>query len=472
MKSKFLKWRGLGMFLALLMCALLGVTDGVAMAAGLGGDMDAPALGNDGAGTAEGQPGRNDKGTHLEGGTGNDNSHGASVGQALVEAPGLMQSDLDKAVLSILPYKTPLDTILRYCEKRNTDSIQVSWATVDIKPFMTTVTADYTEVSTAQTAKLSVSNTLIFAKTQTILVDGVTGADGKSPLMLYVADKDDSTITVIAVNGKMQTSKKITYVPGIDEGTKLFRLGRAAQEIDIQTESYTSYPAVFDNFCQSFKCQVEVSEWYKKSRKNLSWEKEDIKRHAIYEWKMEMEGSFLCGQKGHVWQQGKGDTYFAAGIMSFIDQKYEYSVWDKKALNALSKQVFSGNAGSDRRFFLMGSDLMEAISNINFQDMRDITKGSETLMDITWTTIKTNFGTLYCLNYQMLDEYGMGDQGIVIDPDYLYKYVFEAEHNQSIDKKSTGEANVDADVTTEVCCVALKYPECHMLVKKAATTSA
>ena len=453
------------MMLMLLVCAVLGVTDGGALAVNLGGDMDAPTGGDDGEGSPKGQPGMFDKGTHVEGGTGNEKSHGASITQAQIEAPGLMQTDLDRAVLSILPYKTPLDTILRYCEKRSTDSIQVAWATVDIKPFNTSLTADYTQSETKQEAVLTVENAMIFAKTQTILVDGAKGADGKSPLMLYVSDKSGDTITVIAVNGPLQTGKKITYVPSLESGTKLYRLGRAAQEIDIQTESYTSYPSVFDNYCQSFKCQVEVSEWYKKSRKNLNWEKEDIKRHAIYEWKMEMEGSFLLGQKGHVWQQGRGDTYTAAGVMSFIDQVFEYGTWDKKALNALSKKVFSRNAGSDRRFFLMGSNLMEAISNINFQDMRDITKGSETLMDITWTTIKTNFGTLYCLNYQMLDEYGLSDKGLILDPNYLFKYVFEAEHNQVIDKKSTGEANVDADVTTEVCCLALKYPECHMIVQ-------
>lgn len=455
------------LMLLLAVCAILGVSDGGALAANLGGDMDAPSGGDDGNGTPKGQPGMFDKGTHVEGGTGNDRSHGASIGQALIEAPGLMQTDLDKAVLSILPYKTPLDTILRYCEKRPTDSIQVAWATVDIKPFETTLSEAYKKSETKQEAVLTVENALIFAKTQTILVDGVKGADGKSPLMLYVADKSGDTLTVIAVNGPQQAGKKITYVPSLEAGCKLYRLGRAAQEIDIQTESYTSYPSVFDNYCQSFKCQVEVSEWYKKSRKNLDWEKEDIKRHAIYEWKLEMEGSFLLGQKGHIWQQGRGDTYTAAGVLSFIDQAFDYTTWDKKALNALCKQVFSGNAGSDRRFFLMGSDLMEEISNIDFHDMRDITKGSETLMDITWTTIKTNFGTLYCLNYQMLDQYGMSREGIILDPNYLFKYVFEAEHNQTIDKKSTGEANVDADVTTEVCCVALKYPECHMVVRPA-----
>lgn len=456
------------MMLILLMCAFVGVTDGGAMAAStsLSSDSTLQAGGNDGQGTAEGQPGRNTSGTHVEGGTGNDRSRGASLEQALVEAPGLIQTDLDKAVLSVLPFKTPLDTILRYCEKRDTSSIQVSWATVDIKPFITKTTAEYTAVTTSQTAEIEVEDALIFAVTQTILVKDVLV--NNKPLMLFVSGKNENKLKVIAVNGNKQAGKKTTYVPSIPSGSALRRLGRAAQEIDIQTESYTSYPNTFDNYCQSFKCQVEVSNWYKKSKKNIDWEKEDIARNAVFEWKMEMEGSHLMGQKGEVWQQGKGTTYTEDGLLSFIDKEFAYQTWDKAALIKLSKEVFSGNAGSDKRFFLMGSDLMEKISNIDFKDIRDITKGSEKLMDITWTTYKTNFGTLYCLHYEMLNEYGMENEGIIIDPDHLYKYVFEAENKRSLDKVSSGEANVDADVTTEVCCVALKYPDCHMRVRPAA----
>ncbi len=464
-KGKFDYWGLLGLLVTVL-CAIVGVCDGGMMAAGMTTSMDT------GLTDAEprGKPGQDSVGIHTPG-------EGLSVDKANVEDPGLILSDLDRAVLSYKPYKTPLDTIARYASQRPTNSIQVKWASVDIKPFCTNLSVAHTAVTSSDVATLSVTNPEVFAETSTILVRSVNGveADGtasKKPLMLFVKSKlDDGKLVVMAVNGPVIAGKKARYVPSLDANVELYRMGRAASEKDIQTESYTSYPTTMDNYCQSFKCQVEVSEWYKKYDKAVDWEMEDVKEHAKYEYKMEIESSFINGVKGVVFDPKKGTTYFCDGIVNFIEGEFIYDktkAWDNARLVDFTQQVFTGNSGSDKRFLLMGSDLMADISKIDYTKVKDVTKGNEVLMGIKWHTITTNFGTLYCLHHELLDQMGMGDEGIVIDPDYLYKYVFEAEHDQPIDKKSSGESNVDASVTTEVCCLALKYPKCHTRVRASA----
>ena len=115
--------------------------------------------------------------------------------------------------------------------------------------------------------------------------------------------------------------------------------------------------------------------------------------------------------------------------------------------------------------FFMGSDLMAAISKIELTRTKEVTRTVQVdKLGMKWNAIEFNFGTLLCIHIPMFDELGMSDAGIIIDPQFLYKYVFLEEKDYALDKKKTGEANVDAEVTTEVCGIALKYPKAHVFV--------
>ena len=459
------KWAA--MLFVMLVCALFGVMDGSAMAAGdLSQTMDTPT------GAATGIAGDGGSGTHVTG--------GAGIDTAQANAPGLLLSQLDQDIVQILPYKTPLDTIMRSLpsNKRITNSIEVKWASVDIKPFTDTVKTAYAGSTTDQSFELEVNNNQIFAKSQTIAVVGIYGyndagvqgsAGGayKDYLKLYVADKTSAgKLVVYAINGGTIAGTFNKYCPAIAAGTTLIRLGRAAKEKDIKTESYTAFPQTETNYCQSFKCQVEVTEWYKRHDKSIAWDKEDIERSAIVEYKMEIETSILYGSKGKL-LIGDSYVYLCNGILHYFEKSFEYGTgtWDHAKLVDLSKETFIGNAGSEKRFFLMGADLMAEISKIDYQKTKDISVDTKVVWGITWSEIRTNFGTFYCMHYPMLDEMGLSGEGLIIDPEYLFKYVFEEENKKTLDLKSNGESNVDASVTTEVFCAALKYPQCHMRVQ-------
>ena len=410
----------------------------------------------------EGEPGRDGLGIHVP--EGDEPIHqGVSIDNALLEQPGLIAADIDKAILAVRPEATPLATVIRQAIRRTTSSIQFKWASSDVKAFNSKVKTKVTGGTVK--AAMEVYDPDLFAVTSTILVPAVK-VNGK-PLMLYVESKSGSTLNVLAVNGTTKTLGQY-QVPEIAAQTVIMRLGRAAGEKDVQTESYTSYPTTMDNYCQAFKCQVEVSEWYKRSKKTLDWEKQDVKEAAIYEYNLEMERTFIIGQKGSVYVPGKGTIYTTDGILNMVEGDFAYDpekAWDYPRLIDLTQTVFTGNNGGQTRMFFMGSALMASISKIELTRTKEVTRTVQVdKLGMKWNAIEFNFGTLLCIHIPMFDELGMSDAGIIIDPQFLYKYVFLEEKDYALDKKKTGEANVDAEVTTEVCGIALKYPKAHVFV--------
>lgn len=396
----------------------------------------------------------------------------------------LVLSDVDREVVKILPYKTPLDQMLRYAKKRKTKSIVCEWYSVDTKPFETVTTAKYDlaetpSVSNAVNVEITVENPAVFAKTSTILVPSVPGYDAAGietpdiPLQLYVKSKSGATLTVMAVNGGKITGTNYRYVPSLAKGVELKRMGRAAQENDVKTESSSTNPTKENNYCQTFKCQVDESYWMKKMDTLVDWNKDDQNDMAVFEWRLEMEATHLAGVKGIVRDdsEGKGDVYFANGLLRYISNEYEYkaSGWDKDDFIKLTKQAFTGNNGSAKRVLFMSSDLMEEMSLVDLQNQKDITKGVKVQWGIEFTTIRTNFGEILCIYHEQLDRLGL--KGVLLDPNNLIKYEFEGENKLTIDNKVIGAANTTSDVTTETSCIAVKNPKCHLLITQAAAAA-
>ena len=83
---------------------------------------------------------------------------------------------------------------------------------------------------------------------------------------------------------------------------------------------------------------------------------------------------------------------------------------------------------------------------------------------IDFTEITSKFGRLYLLLSEVFDECGMPENGIIIDPEYIQKYVHIPFSTDSLDLKSSGQRNADALVLTEASCLVLRYPNAHMRI--------
>jgi hypothetical protein len=306
------------------------------------------------------------------------------------------------------------------------------------------------------------------------LADGAT-ADTR-PLTLYVQARNygTNTLTVVAINGPKTLSTDVsTYVPSLPAGVSLYRLGRAAAELDITTDAYNAIPTFVGNYMQSFKSQVTVSNWFKKSKKNVKWDKVDIEDAAKFEYKREIEASSIYGVKGNTRDTVKNaDVLTCNGISSYITQVFEYQIqnvskvggWDKNDLILFHEQLFSENVGSNKRIVFAGKSLLSSISMIDYTQFKDLERDTKVMFGIEWDTIKTIFGTTYWVHMPLMDEMGEATEGYAIDPQYLYKYSFEQQNVKNLDLVTSGIANADASVTTEVMCPALAYPKCHMKI--------
>lgn len=83
---------------------------------------------------------------------------------------------------------------------------------------------------------------------------------------------------------------------------------------------------------------------------------------------------------------------------------------------------------------------------------------------IDFTEIHTKFGRLYVVLSEIFDACGHADDGMVIDPEYLQKYVHLPFRALPIDLSKSGQRNTKAIVLTEASCLVLRYPTAHMRV--------
>jgi hypothetical protein len=76
----------------------------------------------------------------------------------------------------------------------------------------------------------------------------------------------------------------------------------------------------------------------------------------------------------------------------------------------------------------------------------------------------SKFGTLYVIHSEVLDACGHAADGLIIDPEFLTKYVHVPFGATTLDLRSSGQRNTEAVVLTEVSCLVLRYPDAHVRV--------
>lgn len=315
----------------------------------------------------------------------------------------------------------------------------------------------------------------MFDVSDTILVQGVYGYDASGTkqsneeLVLYVVSRDDNNgMKVQAVNGK-KIGDVEGCVPSIDEGTPLIRMGRAATELDVMSPQFEALPQKAQQYCQIFKMQVEQSTLQKLSNKEVPWTMNDQEEAAIYDMRLGMEKSFLFGVKGKIWDSAKKEhVMLTGGIWKQAGKEFFYNAqsMNQESIIDMMRRAFTGNAGSKRKILIGGSELIGTINKLDYQ--RVITASDTvTKWGIDFTELRSKFGTLYVLLSEVFDECGMAANGMIIDPEYLQKYVHQPFSAETLNLKASGVRNVDATVLTETSCLVLRYPKAHMRIIRA-----
>ncbi|MCM1504054.1 MAG: DUF5309 domain-containing protein [Muribaculum sp.] len=374
------------------------------------------------------------------------------------EMPGLLLSDVDSRLVKVRPMATPIDQISRLAPSKKCDSMVVEYYTADSQPESTQVTSPIATVDNTDTQQVEVAELGIFSVSDTVMAIGVESAEDDVPAIFYVEDINPKLrLRALNCDGGF---------PEIERGTQLIRMGRAAAELDVQTAQAQVLPKKSQNFCQIFKVQVEHSVLQRLSAKEVGLTLSDQEEIALMDMRLGMEKNFLFGAKCRFDKGlGYGEVFCTQGIWSQAGMEYTYpkSGFTESGLIELMRQSFTGNAGSSRKILVGGSGLIKSLSELPFTKQLGATQ-TTTRWGIDFREIHTNFGKLFVVLSEVFDVCGHPDDGMVLDPEYIQKYVHMPFSATPLDLRASGQRNCDAVVLTEASCLVLRYPKAHVRI--------
>lgn len=377
-------------------------------------------------------------------------------------APDLLVNDIDSRIVKVRPMATPVDQISRIGTPRKCKSMIAEYYSVDTVPTMTTVSKEFKTAPGKNTCSLHVVNPAIFSATETVYIPGLSIGEEKLDGVFYVSSVENETITIRSIG----RDEEMTKIPDIPMGAKVIRMGRAAAELDVQTTQAQAIPVKHKNFCQIFKAQVELGNMQRVAAKEVGWTLSDQEELAVIDMRQGMEKSFLFG-KGYRFDKGAGygEVFMTEGIWHQTNNDFRYTKGrlTPQSLVSLSRMAFTGCGSSSRKVLIAGSGLIEALSSMETVKMVGATQ-TVTRWGIDFTEIHTKFGRLYVVLSETFDACDHPDDGMIIDPEYLQKYVHIPFRTLPIDLSKSGQRNTRATVLTEASCLVLRYPTAHVRI--------
>lgn len=406
--------------------------------------------------------------------------------------PNFYMSDVDQRITKIRPMASPIDQISRYAKSSSCSSFEVKYYSVGTREIKCTTTEQVEKMQSGASTKLPVSDVNMFTLDDTIRVVGVKGVtdpstgkpygedDNTPDLVLCVCGKDSTTNMpiVYAVNGEMDsTSKQPIWVPQIEMGATLVRMGKACGELDVQTGRFNNTPMPEIQYCQNFMIQVEQSTFDKIAKKEVNWNFTDLEEDGIYDMRLAMENTYLFGVKAKVNHVTKDNmlTWFTGGLWWMAGKDIEVGEWDAEKncavisdenLVDITKDLFVGTGiGNKRKILFCGSDMLAAFSKIKSDKFR--LKDTVEVWNLKFKSWDTDFGEVLTIHHELFDVNGMSDCGFAMDPEYLSKKVHVSWARNVLDLQKAGIRRTDAVVMQEVSCLYLRYAKAHARMRLA-----
>ena len=367
-----------------------------------------------------------------------DTDSGATVDN--YQEGSYLEEDLNPTLVKIRPQDTPIDTITRMIG--NTEKSE-SWEAGGWEIGTREVTDTFTKVEeTAITVKTPdmwlVGDTFVLVKDDGAYLDGVNPVSG------IVTAKTGSVLSVQRVGASASTTMPtISTVSGIS----LLRLSRAVSELTASVSGFAIQPTDRKYFNQTHMCQVEESVIHALHKKKVAMDFSTYKEQTLWDFKRGMEFANLF-QVGGLSKDAEGNlVHLATGLwwqmteQSTIDFSKADGMSDAD-WNQLGKEIFEGNNGSDRRFLLAGPDLMLHISKVPAYAKQLEAKNTEVVLGVRVYKIETPFGELLVKPMGTLFTEYFAKCGMVIDVNYLKKFVMEPLTATVLELDKTGQRRV------------------------------
>ena len=360
-----------------------------------------------------------------------------------VEDANYLDDDLNPTLVKIRPQDTPIDTITRMIG--NTEKSE-SWE------------AGGWEIGTREvTDNVTVSGNTVTATGDMWLVgdtfmlyneDGPVLDNKQKAISCIVTVKSGNSLTVQRVKVDSETT---TSMPAVTGTVKALRLSRAVSELTASVTGYALQPTDRKYYNQTHMCQVEESVIHAIHKKKVNMDFSTYKEQTLWDFKRGMEFANLF-QVGGLSKDAEGNlVHLSTGLWWQINEVSTYPAGDDAVLddafwNSLGKDIFEGNNGSDRRFLLAGPDLMLKISKIPAYAKQLEAKNTEVVLGVRVYKIETPFGELLIKPMGTLFEGYFSKCGMVIDVNYLKKFVMEPLTATVLELDKTGQRRVKSAV--------------------------
>lgn len=352
-----------------------------------------------------------------------------------------LDDDLNPTIVKVRPQDAPIDTITRMIgNTEKSESWEAGGWEIGTREVSDTLKANVE--ANVNTVKVATPDMWLVGDTFILVNDeGPVLVENKPVSCLIVAKNPNGELTVQRVGDSTNTQMPAVTATGV----YALRLSRAVSELTASVTGFALQPTDRKYYNQIHMCQVEESVIHDLHKKKVAMDFSTYKEQTIWDFKRGMEFANLF-QVGGLSKNEKGElVHLATGIWW---QMNEQSTIDfSKPMtdddwNALGKDIFEGNNGSERRFLLAGPELMLHISRVPAYAKQLEAKNTEMILGVRVYKIETPFGELLVKPMGTLFDGYFSKCGIVLDVNYLKKYVMEPLTATVLELDKTGQRRV------------------------------
>ena len=401
---------------------------------------------------------------------------GATAPSTSVVEAGYIEEDLDKQIVKVRPQDTPIDTFTRsIANNESCKSWEAGGWEIGTRETRDTVATAYV-AGTSTANQLVVDNVDMWKPGDTFVINAYSSSADQGPMTDGSGNPVQCLVkSVDSANNKLVVQRVGTLsatLPNVGEDYILCRLSPAVSELEASVEGYAIQPSDRKYYNQTHMCQVEESVIHSLLKKKVAMDFSVYKEQTIWDFKRGMELANLFGVGG-LSKNAKGElVHLSTGLWWQMNQQstvdFSQAMTDQN-WNAIGKAIFEGNNGADRRLLFAGNALLEQIANAKSYQKQLEAKNTEMVLGLRVYKIETPFGELLVKPMGSLFEGYFSKCGMVIDPNFVKKYIMEPLQTTNLDLNKTGQRRVDNAVRMhETYSLFLENLPCHRKIVPAA----
>ena len=389
---------------------------------------------------------------------------GENAPSTTVVKAAYMDEDLDKKIVLIRPQDTPIDTFTRSIANNvKSEAWEAGGWEIGTREVFDRLDNAYSSGTT-----IAVQNGDMWKPGDTFLVHTIDANGNDNGIKL---DSNNLPVQCIvkAVSGGNLTVQRVgtlsASIPQIADESIIQRLSPAVSELEASVEGFALQPSDRKYYNQIHMCQVEESVIHALLKKKVAMDFSVYKEQTLWDFKRGMELCNLFGVGG-LSKNAKGElVHHSTGLWWQMNQQstidFSNAMTDQD-WNSLGRAIFEGNNGADRRLLFAGNGLLEQIANVASYSKQLEAKNTEMVLGLRVFKIETPFGELLIKPMGSLFEGYFSKCGMVIDPNFVKKYVMEPLTTTQLDLNKTGQRRVDNAVRIhETYSLFLENLPCH-----------